>query len=300
LAYLAHGSVSATMSDDNLRSFARRKFELIEAAGSDPELSASHFRLLLCVLDRLPEGSNVTQVGDDYLRVECPGYRRDGSLRVARKEISSAGYWTFSPGRGREATTYTIRWDRVPRLLAERKERAKLRKARRDDRDEAFRALAKVRRGELVPSPGKIDPPSQAEQGVSKTPSLDRDKQGGIKSASPQTAQLGPGENDPPFNSSTSIVEANREEVPSYARTRERLLHVYAFDGDELDLAASMMGGGNRGRGFVLLSQLEDEHLRALAGRLDQAGAELSADEIRAARDAAIRLEMQAAWRAAR
>ncbi len=283
----------------NLRSFARRKFELIEAAGSDPELSASLFRLLLCVLDRLPQGSNVTQVGDDYLREECPGYRRDGSLRKARHEIRSAGYWTFSPGSGREATTYSILWNRVPRLLAERKERAKLRKARRDDRDEAFRTLAKVRRGELVPSPGKNDPPSSPEQGGSKMPSSDPARREGIKSASPQIAQLRGCEIDPPFNSSSSIERATEKEFPSHARTRSALLRSYRFDREELDLAANIVGAGDLGRGFELLAGLDAGQIRALGELLDECGAERSADELQAIRTAMIRIEEETARRAA-
>lgn len=155
------------MSADNLRSFATRKFRLIEAAGSDPELSAPFFRLLLCVLDRLPEGSSVVILGDDYLRDECPGYRRDGSLRKARSAIRAIGYWDFVPGSGRDPTAYTVKWGRVTQLLAERKKRAKIRSDKRDERDAAFRALGAVRRGELVPTPGKIDPPRRLLRGGS-------------------------------------------------------------------------------------------------------------------------------------
>lgn len=147
------------MSADDLRNFATRKFRLIEAAGSDPELSAPFFRLLLCVLDRLPEGSSIVALGDDYLRDECPGYRGDGRLRKARSAIRAIGYWDFVPGSGRDATAYTVKWDRVAQLLMERKKRAKIRSDKREERDAAFRALGAVRRGELVPTPGRIDPP---------------------------------------------------------------------------------------------------------------------------------------------
>lgn len=287
------------MKAEVMRSFARKKFEMIEAAGSDPELPASLFRLLLCVLDRIPEGLDTAALGDDYLREECPGYRRDGSLRKARAALQRLGYWRFTPGSGKTATSYTIRWDRVSHLLAKRKARSKLRKERRDERDEAFRALGKVRRGELVPTPGKIDPLSSSYPENPEAALIGISARGGIKSASPQTAQLRGSKNDPPFNSSTSIEEANEKEVLSHAHARERILSLYPFDLEELELAAAQIGDGEMARGYELLALHNDEDIRALAVRLDDAGARLSAHEIRVVRLAALRIENQTHKRAA-
>lgn len=287
------------MSPLDVRSFARKKFAMIEAAGSDPDLPSSLFRLLLCVLDRVPEGSDTTALGDDYLRDECPGYRRDGSLRKARSALQRIGYWRFTPGSGRAATSYTILWDRVSTLLAQRKARAKIRQERRDERDEAFRALARVRRGEFVPTPGKIDPPSSFQQGGSRTPPLDLEAREGIKSVSPQIALLRGGKNDPPFNSSTSIEEAYEKEVLSHAHARERVLSLHHFDVAELDLAAAMIGNGDPGRGYQLLALHEDDHIRACGDQLDEAGAERSTHQIQAMRVAALRIEQEIERRAA-
>lgn len=133
------------------RKFTSWKFDVLNAAASDPRIPPTYFRMLVRILAALNEGTRIAILGDDLLADEVPGFAHQTTCTRARKLLAETDWIKFEPGRGSRATRYQVLDVNVAKVriaIDNARERREL------ERDERARTL-KLPRSKSAPVRGK-------------------------------------------------------------------------------------------------------------------------------------------------
>ena len=130
-------SASATTPPKPSARFTSWKLDILNAAGADPRIPPTYFRMFVRVLAAMNERTGIAILSDDLIADEVPGFKQQATCNRARRALKELGYLTYEPGRGTRATHYEISDKPVAAVMAAIDEARERRAEERKDRNGA-------------------------------------------------------------------------------------------------------------------------------------------------------------------